>query len=276
MPKSISPTKVAQTFWPVKSPIFNNSSPDPGSMIHHNVSISTHKKITISYNTLNWKPYGVSPARRVLSPQALLKRFDVVKDGLITRIGLTPKQADVTMELLRLWCYYGYVYPKASQVIGEPEISPELASWRAEIGIRPDPRPSVCSRATFWRTIKLLEGLGLVEIINRYVKREHAQISNLYRLDQLVLALVRYIAERREFLFPSWLEGLLSIPARAFWSFLSRQPGDRAGPAIPSLEGVLLSRAQAIYLFLPLPLCLALYSLTREKRLADRLPGQMR
>ncbi|GAI35243.1 unnamed protein product, partial [marine sediment metagenome] len=75
------------------------------------------------------------------------------------KMKLTTAEREVTLRLLRFWAYYGNVYPKASTVAAEPG----------------------CSKATFWRTIALLERLGLMRRINRYVIRPHAQISNLYR-----------------------------------------------------------------------------------------------
>ncbi len=230
---------IEQPFHFVKSNNLLDSSPSPASMAPHNVSISPHNKMIVSYNTIRGRPYGVSPAKRVLSPQALLKHLDVIKVGLQTRIGLTPRQADITIELLRLWAYYGSVYPKASQVAGEPEISDRMAAWRAENGLAGKPANRVAGRATFWRTIKVLEGLGLVQVIKRYVVRDHAQISNLYKLDQLVLVLARYIAERRQFSSPSWLAPVFAIDPSVFWSFLHQRPGERPGLALPALAGIL-------------------------------------
>jgi hypothetical protein len=229
----------------VKPRNISDSSQVPDLLIQHNVSPYPRRKIILSYSMLSSKPYAVSPARRVFSPQALLKRLDVVREGLQIRIGLTDRQAEAAIRLLKLWAYYGQVYPKASQVAGEPEISDTMASWRAEQGLGPAPQNDGVSRATFWRTIRILEDLGLVSVVNRYVIREHARISNLYRLDQLVLVLARYIAERREFDGPAWLDVIFRIPGPEFWAFLARAPGDRAGPALPALEDLLSSRVTA-------------------------------
>jgi len=159
----------------------------------------------------------------VLSPQALLKRLDKVRDCLHGVLGLTEKQTEATIRLLRLWSYYGQVYPKASQVAGEPEISPAMISWRAEQGLGPAPQNDGVSRATFWRTIRILEDLGLVQIVNRYVVREHARISNLYRLDKLVLVLAKYLAERIEHAWPSWIIPHIKLTWAELWGAVSSE-----------------------------------------------------
>jgi len=207
----------------VKPKAIIDTSHSQNTVIHHNVSLHPRKKIIVSYSTKFWKPYGVSSKRRILPPNILLKRFDVIRDGLQYRFGFTTSQREVVFRLLRLWAYYGQVYPKESLISQQPG----------------------CSKATFWRTIRILEDLGLVEVINRFVIRPHAQISNLYRLDQLVLALARYISERRELDCPPWLTPVLTMPDRLFWAFLDRAPGDRAGPSIPAFEDLLISRASA-------------------------------
>jgi len=118
--------------------------------------------------------------------------------------------------LLRYRAYYGNVYPKEAQITLEPG----------------------CKKATFWRTIRLLKEQGLLQVVNRFVMRPHAQISNLYRLDKLVLALARYIAEHGHHFYEDWLQPYLSMPGREFWSQIFRVPGDRAGPLIPAYEGL--------------------------------------
>jgi len=222
---SLKPTTpiIEQMSDSVKPTIKKPSSLLSDSVIHHNVSSYPHKKIIVSYKTLNHKPYGVSSSRRVLSTGLLLKRFDEVRNCLQYRLGLTVSQREVVLRLLRMWAYYGYCYPKEALITSEPG----------------------CSKATYWRTIRRLEDVGLLSVVNRYVIRPHAQISNLYLLDQLVLVLARYISERREFDCPRWLTPVLTMPDRTFWSFLSRVPGDRAGPCLPAFEDLLSSRAEA-------------------------------
>jgi len=212
MPVSPSSIKVAQPFDNVKS--LNSQLPlfSPDSMIHHK-DPSLRSYIIVSYTSIcKDKRYGVSSAFRVLSPQLLFKKFDHVRDCLQYTLGFTVSQREVTLRLLRLWAYYGQVYPKEAQITGDPG----------------------CSKATYWRTIRILESRGLIDVINRFIMRPHAQISNLYRLDRLVLALARYIAEHGSLDGPEWLTPYLTMPAREFWSQLSRVPGDRAGPGPPA------------------------------------------
>jgi len=223
MPRTNLNSTLVQPFSPVKSKAIIDTSHSPDSMIHHKPPASPHRKLLVTYDTLGSKRYGVSQSRRILPPGVLLKRFDQVRDCLQYVLALTTAQREVTLRLLRLYAYYGHVYPKESQITEDPG----------------------CSKATFWRSLRLLEELGLVEIINRYVMRPHAQISNLYRLDQLVLVLARYLAERGRLESPDWLIPVLTMPPRSFWSFLSRGPGDRAGPGIPAFEDLLSSRVAA-------------------------------
>lgn len=159
------------------------------AMIHHKVIYRNR------YNK-EYKPYGVSSSHRVLSPQLLFKKFYCIRDCLEHVIGLTPGQRETMLRLLRLWAYYGKVYPKQSQVSIEPG----------------------CSKATYWRTIHILEELGLVQVINRYIIRPRAQISNLYRFDKLLIILARYLAEHGVQFWEKWLKPYLTMPGFQFWS----------------------------------------------------------
>ena len=209
-----SPSKVAQPFSPVKSKVIIDTSHSPDSMIHHKPP-QLPEKIIVSYKSIErGNPYGVSQARRVLSPGLLLRKYDYVRDCLENVLQQSTSKREVTLRLLRLWAYYGKVYPKASQVAEVPG----------------------CSRATFWRTIKELEDLGLVHRIRRYVIRPHAQISNLYRLDRLVLLLARYLAEHGTQFWEKWLKPYLRVPGRVFWGSLIPCPGIRAGPFLAGLQ----------------------------------------
>jgi len=163
----------------------------------------------VSYSSIDsGERYGVSRSQRILTPGLLLKKFDRIRDGLELVVGLTRAQRDVALELLRLWAYYGSVYPKEAHITED----------------------SLTSKATFWRTIRTLKELGLVRVINRYVMRPHAQISNLYRLDRLVLLLARYLAEHGAHFWEKWLRPALTMPGQQFWSQIFLTPGDRAGP----------------------------------------------
>lgn len=180
----------------------------PDSMIHHNVPDSHVLKERIVYYGGIGRRYGVSSSRRVLSPELLLKKYDYIRDCLKYVLGFTTAQREVTLRLLRYWAYYGQVYLKESQVTAEPG----------------------CSKATFWRTVRLLEELGLIRIINRYIIRPHAQISNLYRLDRLVVMLARYLAEHIAHAWDDWLLPWIRLTWPEFWSCQSPVPGERAGP----------------------------------------------
>ena len=223
MPNTQPSVKVAQPFPTVKS--LNSQLPlfDPDSMIHHK-DPSLRSYIIVSYTSIGKdKRYGVSSSFRVLSPQLLFKKFDLVRDCLQGVLGLTTAQREVTLRLLRYWAYYGKVYPKESLISSEPG----------------------CKKATFWRTVKQLEDRGLIQVINRFVFSPHAQISNLYRLDRLVLLLARYIAEHGGQFAEAWLTPYLTMPGREFWSQIFRGPGDRAGPGPPAFGDLVPSRAQA-------------------------------
>lgn len=181
--------------------------PSSDSMIHHNDQTPRILKERIVYYGGIGRRYGVSPSRRVLSPELLLKKYDYVRDCLKYVLGFTTAQREVTLRLLRYWSYYGQVYLKESQVTAEPG----------------------CSKATFWRTVRLLEELGLIWIINRYIIRPHAQISNLYRLDRLAVMLARYLAEHIAHVWDDWLLPWIRLTWPEFWSTLKlplfRVPG---------------------------------------------------
>lgn len=191
----VKPT-LAQTFDPVKSLNPSATVSSSNDVIHHKDLTNNRSRIYVIYKEKRFLPYGVSPAYRVLSPQLLLKKWNYVVGCLGGPLGLTTAQREVVLRLLTLWAYYGKVYPKESQITEDPG----------------------CSKATFWRTVRLLKELGLIDVLNRYVIREHAQISNLYSLDRLVMVIARYLAEHGTRFYHKWLEPLLRAPAQSFWS----------------------------------------------------------
>lgn len=210
-----SPTTVAQTFWPVKSSeTISLGSTDP-LMIHHKISLSHNNKLIVSYSKRGGNAYGVSRSRRAITSSLFIKKYDRIWECLRDVLGLTISQREVTIRLLRLWAYYGLVYPKASQVTELPG----------------------CKRATYWRTIRILKELGQLQVINRYVIRPHAQISNLYRLDRLALLLARYLAEHGTPFWEKWLRPALTIPGQQFWSQIFLTPGERVVPWRLASEG---------------------------------------
>ncbi len=128
-------------------------------------------------------PHGVSPSERLINRELYIKRFDRIRECLVVHLGLTCAQREVVLRLLRLWAYYGLVYPKASQVAELPG----------------------CSTATFWRTVRLLRDANLIQVINRFLIRPHAQISNIYRLDELAKLIFRYLQEHGQAYVPDWM-----------------------------------------------------------------------
>jgi len=139
--------------------------------------------------------YGVSSSNRVLTPGLLLKKFDYIRDYLQYTLGLPTAQRAVILRLLPLWAYYGSVYPKETQITKLPG----------------------CSKATFWRTIKVLESIGLIRVVNRYLMRPQAQISNLYLLHNLIVVIARYLAEHGQNFKEKWIRPFLIMPGSQFW-----------------------------------------------------------
>ena len=196
MPDPPSSMKVAQPFDNVKS--LNSQLPlfDPNTMIHHKVPRS-HDRIVIPYKDLyRSKRYGVSSIYRVLSPGMFFKKFDQIRDCLQFTLGLPTCEREAILRILRFWAYYGQVYVKQAQISEQPGVS----------------------KATYWRAIRCLKELGLIHVINRFVIRPHAQISNLYLLKGLIIVIARYLAEHGQAFREKWLEPYLVMPGRLFWS----------------------------------------------------------
>lgn len=239
MANSCTATTLAQSFSLVK-PVINNQLPlFPDSMIHHNPSLHTLHIIHREKGSRCLIPYGVSSSRRILSPGLFSKRHHLVKQALTAMAGLTPKQAEVAERILRLQIYYGNTYPKAEQVAGEYHATAQQVAWRAEFGLPLLPRRGDIGRATFWRTIGRLRDRGLITVINRYIFREHAQISNLYRLDRLLLLIARYLAEHGTQFWQSWLQPYLVMPGAQFWGAIwpSGASRDALASSLPLLPG---------------------------------------
>lgn len=179
----------------VKPPGGNNSPTSPMPVILHK-AIHHSKKIIMSPNmrTVN-SHYAVSPVNRGITIGVLNKRHERIRELLASQLGLTQCQRECAFRLLRLWTYYGKVYPKAGQLADRPG----------------------CSRATFFRTVRILEDLGLIRVVNRFLVRERAQISNLYLLHNLALVIARYLAEHGVSFPASWLSRYLTMPGSTFW-----------------------------------------------------------
>jgi len=191
-------SNLAHPFGNVKPSVLTQLPLFSDSMIHHNKGRGSRGYIVLRRGDVPSPSYGVSQSRRVLSPQLLLKRYDRIRDCLQYVIGLTTAQREAALRLLRFWAYYGNIYVKESTITAEPG----------------------CSKATYWRTVKLLERRGLLTVLNRYVIRPHAQISNLYRFDKLLILLARYLAEHGVVFYKKWLQPYLAMPGSQFWPLL--------------------------------------------------------
>lgn len=163
-------------------------------LAQHKVSTDTLSNLSnYSSNTLLERlTYGVPAPRRMLSPGLLLKKHHYIISYL-RQEGLTPSEREITMHLLRLYAYYGKVYPKAQEF-----------TWDGG-----------CSKRSFWRAVAKLEDSGLIDRLNRYL--HHLQISNCYRLDKLVLCIIRYLAEHGCPYLSDFAHDLLSRIGISFW-----------------------------------------------------------
>ncbi len=101
--------------------------------------------------------YGVPAPRRMLTPGLLLKKHNSICAYLV-RLDLTAAEREITFHLLRLYAYYGKVYPKACEFTED----------------------GGCSKRSFWRAVAKLEDNGYIDRINRFL--HHLQISNAYAL----------------------------------------------------------------------------------------------
>lgn len=190
----LSPS-VEHPFDSVNPPVNSQLPLFPDSMIHHKPLAFGNKRIVYYRGMRIDESYGVSPSRRVLSTGLLLKRFDQVRDCLQFTLGVPCRERDAVLGILRYWAYYGAVYIKQSQLSMDQNIS----------------------KATFWRAIRRLRDRGLIRVINRFILRPHAQISNLYRLDRLMLIIARYLAEHGVKFLEKWLRPYLIMPGSQFW-----------------------------------------------------------
>ncbi|MBA7573271.1 hypothetical protein ES708_15067 [subsurface metagenome] len=163
-------------------------------MAQRKAPIPTYSNTTIVNKELLLErlTYGVPSERRIITAGIIIKRFDRIRDCLVM-LGFTRAKRDVILQLVRLYAYYGKVYPKAEHVAEDGYIS----------------------KRTFWRTIADMEQDGLIERTNRYLN--HLQISNAYRLDRLILILARYIAEHAAQQFTHFANKLIGFAGSNFW-----------------------------------------------------------
>ena len=149
------------------------------SMAHRNTSLSKtsdNRNQRVSGDSRDLYSYGVPMKRKVLTVGLYNKHFDEIRHYLAGNIGLTLAERDSILRMLRIYAYYGRVYPKASQIADDfGNMVPG------------------CSKRSFWRAIAKLREDGLIQVHNRYLHGR--QISNCYRLDKLILCLVRWLLE---------------------------------------------------------------------------------
>lgn len=208
MTKPAIDAKLTHPLSPVKSPKSNMSDTSPKPLIHHKEGPYITNIIYKNKGKRVSPRYGVSTSKTVLSPGLFIKRFDGIRDCLRFTLGLTAAEREVALRLLRYWVCYGNVYPKEATITALPG----------------------CSKATYWRTVRKLRALNLLLVVNRYIIRVNAQISNLYRFDRLVILLARYLAEHGALFREKWLEPYLQLPGRDFWGSWVSSQESRAGP----------------------------------------------
>lgn len=174
----------------------------PGSMIHHNdkhtipyTVIPLKRRNSNTPNRSMFNHYGVSSYSRVITRGQFIKKYDLIRDCLKSVLGLHTAEREAVLRLLKLFVWYGAAYPKAAQLCQDPG----------------------CSRATFWRAVGKLRHLGLIVVVNRFLTRPHAQISNLYNLINLIVVIARYLAEHGQAFTERWIKPFLRMPGRLFW-----------------------------------------------------------
>jgi len=173
----------------------SHSPPEQQPLAHRNTSLSippSNRGKTEPGNSRYLYSYGVPMKRKILTCELYNKRFDEIRHYLDRNMGLTLAEREGILRLLRIYAYYGRVYPKASQ------IADDFGNMIKG-----------CSKRSFWRAIAKLREDGLVQVHNRYLHGR--QISNCYRLDKLILCLVRWLLEHgKRYL------NLLSLPRELF------------------------------------------------------------
>jgi len=131
----------------------------------------------------------------MLTPSLLIKKHDYIL-AYLKSIGLTTAERPAAFYLLRLFAYYGKVYPKA------PNYSEDFYN----------------SKRSFWRAVAKLEEAGLIDRINRYL--HHLQISNAYRLDKLLLCIIRYLAEHGCPFLDDFTRNIIHETDNSFWRLI--------------------------------------------------------
>ena len=209
MANTATDIKLAHPFLPVKSTISNSPVSPQKPVRHHS---SAFPKVIKGNRNIVWREtgyYGVSSDFKILTKGVFNKRFDQIVHCLRDVVALPTCQREAVLRLLRIWAYYGKVYPKASQVAAEPG----------------------CSKATFWRAVSHLKKLGLIRVIPRILDPLRRQISDLFILHNLIILIARYLAEHGVRFWDKWLKPYLELPGRVFWAQIFSTPEGRAGPS---------------------------------------------
>lgn len=203
--------KLAHPFQSVNSALNTQLPLFPESMIHQR---NSHKYIirgNITEVRRQTSYYGVSKARRALSPQLFFKRYDQIRDCLESVLGLSIAEREFTLRAATFGAYYGNCYAKISTLCQEPG----------------------CSKATAFRVLRKLKDQHLIEVIPRILTPFRRQISSLITFQKLFLLIARYLAEHGAQFFERWLQPYLSMPGCQFWSrkLVWRTPGPLPGTA---------------------------------------------
>ncbi|MBA7523846.1 hypothetical protein ES705_15980 [subsurface metagenome] len=153
--------------------------PGQKTLAHRNLPLSNsyyRSRKRLPGTTRDLYSYGVPMPRKLLTVELYNRRFDEIRRYLADNIGLTLAERESILRLLRIYAYYGRVYPKASQ------IADDFGNMMKG-----------CSKRSFWRAIAKLREDGMIQVCHRYLHGR--QISNCYRLDKLILCLVRCLLE---------------------------------------------------------------------------------
>jgi len=200
-------------------------------VIHHKLHPGRSTYIVLRKECPHPPPYGVSTRSKLLPVSLFTKKYSQVKRCLESAVGLSQAEAEATMRLIRLQVYYHRVYPKAKDVACDFDNSPDwwYSPYTERIVYK---KPSWgTSKATFWRAVRRLKDLGLITVVNRYVLRPKAQISNLYLLHKLLLLIVRYLAEHGVGFSQKWLRPYLTMCGSQFWPWMLGEQRQVSGAA---------------------------------------------
>lgn len=129
------------------------------------------------------------PSKRLLTKSMFIRREDKII-GFLMDMGLTLKESQSIVGMLREFVYYGKVYCGAAAAA---DGGSEIDFWDRLHGER-----GICSIRTFWRGIAKLKSLGLIDSKKRNCQKNNGQwhrTTNWWLLDKLVLAVAHRLAE---------------------------------------------------------------------------------